>query len=281
MIAAIVGAGDLGGTLASMLATRNRLQRVLLIDESGSVAAGKALDIQQATALQGGAVRIEGQASFDAAAGAPVVVLADASGAPCAEWQGEPGLELLRRLIALSPRAVFVCAGARQATLVERAVSELGVAPSRVAGSAPAAFHASVRMLIGLEAGAEGGDISIAITGVPPDRLVIAWESATADGERLDRRLDAAALRRVRERLVYLWPPGPIALATAATSFVEAFVHGSHRSHSAFVAAEGPRGREWRVAAMSATIGPMGIERTRVPALSTQEQLAFENAWSR
>ena len=44
---AIIGAGELGGALARTLATRDAVSRIVLVDEAGNVAAGKALDIRQ------------------------------------------------------------------------------------------------------------------------------------------------------------------------------------------------------------------------------------------
>src|SRR5262245_3871780 len=44
---AIVGAGELGGAVAHVLARRDAVRSIVLADESGRVAAGKALDIAQ------------------------------------------------------------------------------------------------------------------------------------------------------------------------------------------------------------------------------------------
>ena len=44
---AVIGAGPLGGALAHVLARRNRVGDVRLIDPDGKVAEGKALDILQ------------------------------------------------------------------------------------------------------------------------------------------------------------------------------------------------------------------------------------------
>src|SRR5262245_66477393 len=51
--AAIIGAGDLGGAVAQALAARDRVARLVLIDPAGTVAAGKALDLQQSGAVHG------------------------------------------------------------------------------------------------------------------------------------------------------------------------------------------------------------------------------------
>ena len=48
---AIIGAGELGGALAHVLARRHAAAAVHLIDDSGRVAEGKALDLMQAAAI--------------------------------------------------------------------------------------------------------------------------------------------------------------------------------------------------------------------------------------
>jgi len=45
---AIFGAGELGGQVAHLLARRDVARAIVLLDDAGTVAAGKALDIAQA-----------------------------------------------------------------------------------------------------------------------------------------------------------------------------------------------------------------------------------------
>src|SRR5205807_2495976 len=97
---AIIGAGELGGELAHVLARRGAVRAIRLIDESGRVAAGKALDIAQAAPVEQFATKMTGSADMNAAAGASVIVVADRFGAS-GEWQGEEGLALLRRLLQI------------------------------------------------------------------------------------------------------------------------------------------------------------------------------------
>lgn len=122
---AIIGAGDLGGTLAHALARRQTAAAVRLIDERGRVAEGKALDLMQAAPVEGFAAQLSGSTDLMAAGGADVVVLADQAGGT--EWHGEDGLRLVRRLGQIAPRAIVVCAGSLQRDLVGRAVRELHV----------------------------------------------------------------------------------------------------------------------------------------------------------
>src|SRR5688572_30963039 len=77
----IVGAGELGGATAHALARGERVRRVLVIDEDGTIAAGKALDIQQSGAVEGFHTRVDGTNDLTRVAGAAVAVVAD-SGRP-------------------------------------------------------------------------------------------------------------------------------------------------------------------------------------------------------
>ena len=134
---AIIGAGELGGVLAHVLARRDTVREIRLVDEAGRAASGKALDIAQAAPVESFSTRISGSTDISTASGADVVVIADRFGG--SEWSGEDGLMLVRRLQQMARAAVMICAGASQRELVERGVSELGIPRTQLIGSAPEA----------------------------------------------------------------------------------------------------------------------------------------------
>src|SRR5258707_873338 len=103
---AIIGAGELGGATAHLLARRDLARTITIVDEAGRVAAGKALDIMQAAPIEGFATTLSGATDVSAAAGASIVVLADRAGA--GEWQGEDGMLLLKRLMQIDAGAVMI-----------------------------------------------------------------------------------------------------------------------------------------------------------------------------
>src|SRR5689334_15526534 len=179
MFVAIVGAGPLGAALASTFEARGRVRHVRLIDDAGSVAAGKALDVRQATPVIGHDVDIEATADPGAVDGVDAIVLADAHGPPSTEWAGELGLALLGRLAAVNARAPIVCAGAQQASLVERAVTELGLPWTRVLGSAAIAFDAAARAFVAADAGTSTRAVALSLGGLPPKQLVIGWSASS------------------------------------------------------------------------------------------------------
>lgn len=273
---AIIGAGELGGALAHVLARRDVAGLIRLVDETGQVAAGKALDIAQAAPVESFATRLKGSTDLTDAAGAAIVVVADRAGG--GEWQGDDGVMLLRRLQGLIGGAVVVCAGAAQRELVERGVRELGLRRDRIVGSAPEALAAAARAIVALEAGGSPRDVALAVLGVPPSRLVIPWDDAAIDGLSATRALDEPTRRRISARLPALWPPGAYALANAAAQIVDGIIGGSRRGVVCFVAPDDASGVRARTAALPVRLGPAGIADVIVPRLNPHDRVALENA---
>jgi malate dehydrogenase len=264
---AIIGAGELGGALAHVLARRDAVRSVRLVDEKGRVAEGKALDIAQAAPVEGFATRMTGSTDVATAAGASVIVLADrvAGG----EWQGDDALQLVRQLARSAPEAMLLCAGAAQRDTIDVGVRELRVSRARLFGSAPEAL-ASVN--------GSPRDVALSVLGVPPSHAVVLWHDATLAGFSIASLLDEPTRRRLSTRIAALWPPGPYALATAATMVIEAMAGRSRRIASCFVAPDPSEGRRTRTAALPVRLGPAGIEDVVVPSLSVVERVALENA---
>lgn len=298
---AIVGAGPLGGELAFLLARQDVARQIRLIDEHGQVAAGKALDIQQAAPILGFATHVAGTSDLFTAAGAGLVVIADRSvglGAAedprSGEWQGEEGLALMRRVLQLGgalrrtvgqpldhrgagARAV-ICAGAGHANLVERTVRDLGLPRERILGSAPEALASGARALVALEAGCSPADVVLTVIGLPPHRSVVLWEDATIAGYAAVRTLDEPARRRITALVDRLWPPGPLTLAAAAAKAARAVLGRSRSIVAAFVAPDDSGGRRARTVALPVRLGPAGIAQVEQPVLSVRDRVALDAA---
>jgi malate dehydrogenase len=273
---AIIGSGALGGAVAHALAAGDRVPEVRLIDSEGSIARGKALDITQSAAIARFATRVTAADAIEAAAGASVVVLADAA-ASNAEHAGEPGLALLRRLIAIGDSTPVVCAGIGQRELIARAVIELQVSPSRIIGSAPTALESALRALVAVAMDGSGAEISLRLVGVPPRSAVVAWEESAVAGQPLSRELPAHVIAGLNARIPVLWPPGPYALGAACARTVDAIAAGSRRRFTCFVAMDAGPLRA-AVTAMPVELNREGVRRILQPALTRQERTLLENA---
>jgi malate dehydrogenase len=273
---AIVGAGELGGLTAHALARRNAAGVVRLIDDGGRVAEGKALDLSQAAANEGFSATLVGSTDLSAAAGAEIIVIADRHGG--AEWGGEEGLTLLRRLNALAPRALFLCAGASHCELVERSARELHIPRTRIVGSAGEAYAAAAAAIVALELDVSSRDVALAILGVPPARVVIAWEGASVAGAALGSRLTEPRRRQLSDKIRALWPVGPHTLAAAASKVVDVLSGRSRRPITCFVAPDDGAGVRGRAAALPVRLSADGIVEVVMPALNAVERVALDNA---
>jgi len=275
-LVAIIGAGEIGGAVARALAWRARVDAICLIDDTASVAAGKALDLMQSGPLSRSDTQIGGAADFAGAAGASAIVLADPAGA--AEWSGDAALAVLRRLKAggYLDRSVLICAGAAQHAVMQQGFDELGLSRRRVIGSSPESLASTARALVALEAGAAPNQVALTVIGRPPDRIVIPWSTASVAGHGVASVLSPPELNRVERRLRGLWPPGPNALGTAAALFCESVVTGSRRIFSAFVSLDRDNGTKAPVCAWPVSIGASGLERITTPVLSGRDQVVVD-----
>ena len=275
-LVAIIGAGEIGGSVARALACRGRVDVVRLIDDQESVAAGKALDLMQSGPIFRSDTRVEGAAQMSAAAGASAIVLADP--ATGAEWSGDAALGVMRRLKdgGHLERSILICAGASQAPVMQQGFDELGLSRRRVIGSSPESLASTARALVALEAGAASNQVALMVVGRPPDRVVIPWNDVSVAGHSAPSMLSAPQINRVERRLRGLWPPGPNAMGTAAALFCESVVAGSRRIVSAFVSLDRDNGTRAPVCAWPVALGHSGLERVTTPAFSPRDQIVVD-----
>ena len=276
---AILGAGPLGGALAHKLADRNRVCEVRLIDPIGNIAAGKALDIQQAAPLGRCATRVVA-GGIDAVVGTTVVTVTGPADQPADGGSTEAALNLVAQVAQLTRSTPIVCAGASDAALVSSAVCRLGVNRKRILGTAPGALVSGLRALIALEANVSPREVVVNVVGLPPTHTIVAWSSATICGYSLEKSLSTNQLARLRSHVDKLWPPGPYTLASVAARVIEALIVGdSRRAFTCFVA-ENSR-EEICAQSISVTLGTNGINAVIRPQLNQGEQIKLETAVGR
>jgi malate dehydrogenase len=286
----IVGAGELGGAVAHALARGERVRRVTLIDAAATVAAGKALDMQQSGAVEGFHTQLSGTDDITRVTGCAVCVIADRAGQPRGEWSGEEGLALMARLTGYLGTAPVVFAGASQTPLLLAASREAGFDRERLVGSAAEAFAAAATAIVALEARCSPNEVMLAVLGAPassrdgtgPSRagFVVPWSEASIGGYALERVLTQVQLARLENRLARLWPPGPYALGLAAARVSEAIVVSSRRTFNLLSVLGGEFGIRGRVGSLPAWVSPRGIARVRVPTLNPRELVQIETALS-
>jgi len=274
----VLGAGELGSAAARALAAAGGVRRVTLVDDAVDVARGKALDIRQAGAVEPADAEVGATGDLAAVVGAAAVVLGDRHGR--GEWAGDEGLMLLGRVRALNPRALVVCAGPAQLTLVERAVAEHGADRRRLVGSAPEAARAGAIALLCLEAGCAPRDVSLALLGRPPADAFVPWADASIAGRRVEDVVSPPALSRLDARLARLWPAGPTALAAAACRVVRLALSGGPGTACLFAVPDHESGLAGPGAALPVPFAPAGL-RVAMPTLTARDRVRLDRVLAR
>jgi malate dehydrogenase len=278
---AILGAGELGGALARQLAAARFVSRIVIIDEARTVAEGKAIDIRQASPIDGFTTEVFGSSDESMVVGADAIVLADRASASNTEWQGDLGVALMLRVAYLNSGAMIVCAGASQSEVVERGVREGSVPRHRLLGSAAEGLRSAVIAMTALEAGCSPAEVSLTVVGRPPHEIIVPWDEASIGGRRATSVLSAPSVARLDARLPRLWPPGPLTLAAAAARVLSVAAKHKRDGLTVFVAMTREEGHRGRVAMLPVTLGPYGVVQLLAPTLSTRDRVRLDTVLGR
>ncbi|HEV7499538.1 MAG TPA: hypothetical protein VGQ33_06010 [Vicinamibacteria bacterium] len=269
---AVIGAGELGATLARRLAASEACGRVLLLDPDVGKAKGKALDILQSGPVEGFDTRVEG-GPLEALPEADAVVLADPPALEPGRLPSEAG-ELLALVRTHLGRALLIVAGGHP-SIVEMAV-EKGHPRDLVIGSAPVAISAAVRRRLALALDGRPRDVSAIVLGRPPGRLLLPRGTALLGGIPVDRLAPAAA-RAAVSAVEGRWP-GPVALAAAAALVLRAAASADPSLLAVLVSLAGEYGHRGRALAVPARIGQGRLLGVIEIELDPVDRVAFDNA---
>jgi malate dehydrogenase len=275
--AAIIGAGDLGGAVAQALASRQSVDRVLIIDASESAAKGKALDIQQSGAISGFDTQLQGTGDLARAVGCQVCVVADSFRAPGSDWSADEELHGIANLARSLGVAPIVFAAASHGELMRDLATGFHVAPARLIGSSPEALASAVRAIVAMEARCAPSEVMLAVLGTPP-AFVIPWSQASIGGYALEQVLQTVQLSRIEARSRKLWPPQAYALGMAAALAVDGVVRTARRALSVLTVLDGEFGVRGRIGALPARLSTTGVIDRLVPPLTTRERVLVETA---
>ena len=275
---AILGAGDLGATLARRLAERELARRIVLVDPDDGRARGKALDLAQSGPIEPYDVAIEGAASLDLAGAVDLIAIADPPALDEEPLSRSRAGEWIASVVARLGAATLLVARSGGLALVEAAV-ERGVPRERVLGSGPLAFAAAVRQRLAEDLGASPRETSVLVLGAPPASAVVPREGATVAGVPGDR-LSPVALRRALDGASRR-SPGPVALAAAATRVVAALSSARAATLTVATVLQGEYGHRGVALAVPARIAGGRVQRDLDHRLDPVDRIALDNAAAR
>jgi malate dehydrogenase len=273
---AVLGAGDLGATLARRIAEQELARRVVLVDPDEGKAKGKALDLMQSGPVEAYDVTIEGAAQLDGAKTWDAVLFADPADLPDAEAVAR-AREILP-LLASSPDTIVLVTGNRPAALVEALTSQ-GLKRDRVLGTASLAVAGALRRHLAHDLEAQPREVCLTVLGAPPDLVVVPRGSVSISGLPVEL-LSPVALRRALAA-VGARSLGPVALAAAGARVLDALSGSAVSVLPVVTRLEGEYGHRGPVVAVPARLGHGRLHSVVEVPLDPVERVAFDNAAER
>ena len=271
----VIGAGNVGATVANELARRN-VADIVLVDVVAGFAAGKALDMAEAAPILGYSAALSGADNLDAVEASDVVVIT-------AGARRKPGMsraELLainagvvssvsKKVKKFAPKAVILLVTNPLDIMCYVAMKASGFPRERVLGMAGALDSARMCCFVAAELGISPVDVRAMVLGGHGDSMVPLARYTTVNGIPITELLSPERIERIVERtrkggseivsllqtLSAFYAPGA---GTAA--MVEAILTGKSLIMPASVWTDGEYGISGTFVGLPVKIGAGGLE---------------------
>jgi malate dehydrogenase len=295
---ALIGAGQIGGTLALLAATKE-LGDVTLFDVMDGVPQGKALDIAQAGPVAGFDAVLKGANDYADIAGADVcIVTAGVPRKPGMSRDDLLGINLkVMKAVgdgikAHAPNAFVICITNPLDAMVWALREFSGLPHAKVIGMAGVLDSARFRHFLSLEFGVSMRDVTAFVLGGHGDTMVPLARYSTVAGIPLpdlvkmgwttQDKLDAI-IQRTRDggaEIVGLLKTGSAfyAPAMSAIEMAEAYLHDQKRLLPCAAYVDGAYGLNGLYVGVPIIIGAGGAERIVDIALTPDEQVMFDKS---
>src|SRR5438093_8357937 len=202
----VVGAGNVGATLAQRLADRE-LADVVLIDIIEGMPQGKGLDIMEATPVEGSDARVVGTNDYRDTAGSSVIVVT-------AGIARKPGMsrddllntnykivkECVENALKHSPDAILIVVSNPLDAMCQVAYKVAGLPKHRVFGMAGVLDSARMRTFIAMELAVSVENVHAFVLGGHGDTMVPLPRYSTVAGIPITDLMDKATIERICAR---------------------------------------------------------------------------------
>ena len=295
---ALIGAGNIGGTLAHLIGLKE-LGDVVMFDVFGGVAAGKALDLMQSSPVDGFDSAMSGGNDYAAIAGSDVVIVT--AGFPRMPGMSRDDLltknagviaEVAAGIKAHCPDAFVIVITNPLDVMVSVMQQKSGLPANKVIGMAGVLdssrfqlflaqeFNVSVQDVTAFVLGGHGDTMVplirySTVAGIPvPDLIKMGWTTQ----ERIDAIVERTAngggeIVKLLERGSAFYAP-----AASAISMAEAYLKDKRRVLPCAALLTGQYGVDGLYIGVPVVIGKNGIEKIVEIELNAAEQAAFDKS---
>jgi malate dehydrogenase len=295
---ALIGAGNIGGTLAHLIGLKE-LGDIVLFDVFGGVAAGKALDIMQSGPVDGFDALMTGGSDYSAIKGADVVIVT--AGFPRTPGMSRDDLigknagviaEVAAGIRANCPDAFVICITNPLDAMVWVMQQKSGLPANRVVGMAGILDSSRFRLFLAHEFGVSVEDVTAfvlgghgdtmvpltrysTVAGIPvPDLVKMGWSTQAKIDAIVARTRDGGGeIVKLLERGSAFYAP-----AASAVAMAESYLKDKKRVLPCAALLNGEYGVKDLYVGVPVVIGAGGIERIVEVAMNTEEKAAFDKS---
>lgn len=289
----VIGAGNVGATVAECVARKDMVNEVVLIDIKEGLPQGKALDIAQTGPIHLFDTRLTGTHDYADTAGSDLCVIT----AGLARQPGMSRDDLLAKnasivrsvteqFVAHSPNAILIIVSNPLDVMTYVAYMASGFPSNRVMGMAGVLDTARYRTFLSMELGVSVRDIQALLMGGHGDSMVPLPNYTTIAGIPLRQFLSDEKINAIVERTKFgggeivklLGTSAWYAPGAAAAEMVEAIVKDSGRVLPCAVWLGGKYGHDGLFIGAPARLGRNGVEEVIEVPLTADEQALLDKS---
>ena len=295
----LIGAGQIGGTLAHLIGTKELVNEVVLFDVASGIAKGKALDIAQSSSVDGFNVKFLGTDDYNDIKDSDVIIIT--AGVPRKPGMSRDDLlginlkiikQVAEGIKQNAPNAFVICITNPLDAMVWALKEFSGLPHEKVVGMAGVLDSSRFRYFISEATGVSVQDISAFVLGGHGDTMVPLVKYSTVGGIPLPDIVEMGILsqdaldkivQRTRDggaEIVGLLKTGSAyyAPASSAIQMAESYLYDSKRLLPCASFVNGQYNLNGIYVGVPVVIGSQGIEKVIEISLSKEEQMEFSKS---
>lgn len=292
-VTVVGGAGNVGATCANVLAHDNIVNEVVLLDLSGNMAKGKALDMWQQAPIDEYSTRLKGTDKYEDTANSDIVVIT--AGIPRKPGMSRDDLigtnakivtEVTQNILKYSANPIIIIVSNPLDVMTYAALKASGLPANRVMGMAGILDTARYRAFLAEALNVSPRDIQALLMGGHGDTMVPLPRYTTVAGIPVTELIDADTLNAIIERtkggggeLTNLMGTSAwYAPGAAAAQMVSAIVRDEKRIFPCCAFLDGQYGINDLCVGVPVKLGSNGIEQIIEVALNADEKALLDQS---
>jgi len=287
----LIGAGQIGGTLAHLISIKE-LGDVVLFDVVEGIAKGKALDIAQSTAVDGYNINLSGTSNYEDIKNSDVIIIT--AGVPRKPGMTrddllETNLKIIKQVAKgikkNSPNAFVICITNPLDVIVMALQKYSGLPTSKVVGMAGILDSSRFKHFLSQELKVPTKNIKTLVLGGHGDAMVPMPNQTTVNGKSLNKLIKKEKLDLIIERtrkggaeVLKLLEKGSAfyAPAAAGVEMAESYIKDLKKTLPCAAYLNGEYGVKNLYAGVPVIIGKDGVEKVVDLTLNEQEKKNFD-----